>query len=174
MNITEFNNKIYGLEPGFKTGQNDRVDELNDRILARISCDVPLKPNLNVRAQSTKYSYFHIIDESKPAKIKSQPFIDHSAHFCPIQGRGPVSGFNVGAETDLIRPAVSFNDIYIPSSTSDLYNVSLPNPSREDVQPFLGLFDHFRMNHISTVRNENPKIGNELFLNHTRTQLRNS
>jgi hypothetical protein len=33
MNLSE-NNKIYGLETGVSYGQNARVDELNDRVLA--------------------------------------------------------------------------------------------------------------------------------------------
>ena len=171
MNLSEFNNKIYGLESGLKTGQNERVDELNDRILARFSCDVPLKPNMGVRPVPTKYSHFHMIDETPNAKINQPVYTPDN--FCPIQSRGPVEGFNAGTESTLRNQHV-FNDhdVFIPSSTSDLYRVSLPRPSREDIQPFLGLFSSFSP--TTELRNQHAQIGNELFLNNTRTQLRNT
>lgn len=171
MNLADFDQKIYGLEPGLKSGQNERVDELNDRILARFSCDVPLKPHLSFQAVHTKYSHFHIVNEPKPTKLDNRMYPVHSSHFCPIQCNGPAEGFDVTAETEVVRPS---RDTYIPSSTSDLYRVSLPDPSRQESQPFQGLFETFRIDPFSQVRNGNPRIGHEMFSNHTRNQLRST
>ena len=61
---------------------------------------------------------------------------------------------------------------YIPSSSSDLYKVTIAQDSRPEPQPFLGLFDDYRMNPFAPVRNADPKIGSDTFLNNTRVQLR--
>ena len=61
MNLSE-NTKIHGLVSGLIRGQNERVDELNARILGRFESDQPLQPNFSVRPVSTKYSHFPIIE----------------------------------------------------------------------------------------------------------------
>ena len=177
MNLSE-NNKIYGLEPGILYGQNERVDELNSRALARFSSDAPLQPNLSSRSVPTKYARFPLIDRVKQAKIPIHSYLDHSAstNFAPIQGQGPFSGFQVGIESDLRNQYFAIQSApqatYIPSSSSDLYKVQVPTSSRQEVQPFLGLFDNYRMNPMAPIRNADPKIGSDTFLNNTRVQLR--
>jgi hypothetical protein len=177
MNLSE-NNKIYGLEPGILYGQNERVDELNERALARFSVDTPLQPNLSSRSVPTKYARFPLIDRVKLSNVPIQSYLDHSVstNFAPIQGQGPFTGYQVGIESDLRNQYFAIQSApqatYIPSSSSDLYHVPVPTSSRQEVQPFLGLFDNYRMDPMAPIRNADPKIGANTFLNNTRVQLR--
>ena len=177
MNLSE-SDKIHGLETGICYGQNDRVDELNTRALARFATDVPLQPNLNRRPIPTKYARFPVIDRVAEAHVPIRSYLDYSAgsDFAPIQGNGPFSGFKVGVESDLRNQYFAIQSApqatYIPSSSSDLYRVSMAAPSIQEPQPFLGLFDSYRMNPLAQVRNANPTIGADTFLNNTRVQLR--
>jgi len=177
MNLSE-SDKIFGLETGIKYGQNARVDELNDRALARFIPDSPLQPNINRRPIPTKYARFPIIDRVAEAHIPIRTYLDYSASsdFAPIQGNGPFSGFKVCDESNLRNQYFALQSspqaAYIPSSSSDLYNVTMAQDSRPEPQPFLGLFDNYRMNPLATVRNADPKIGSDMFLNNTRVQLR--
>jgi len=182
MNIAEFDNKIQGL-PSTTTplfvGQNARVDELNKRILDRFSPDSPLQPNLNVRAVPTKYSHFPMIEQNAFSHVKLQPHIDYSveSNFAPITSKGPVDGYfaNVNTESTLRNQYFAIQrgagqGVYIPSSNSDLYRVSLPvNTSRNESQPHDGLFSHERVVNTRTI---DPKIGGDRFFNNTRIQLR--
>jgi hypothetical protein len=88
MDISEYNNKIQGLipeTPGILYGQNERVDELNDRILGRFQPDMQLQPNINFRAVPTKYSHFPIIDRIKQANVPivSVPYYSMETNFTP-------------------------------------------------------------------------------------------
>jgi hypothetical protein len=177
MNLSE-SDKIYGLEPGIRYGQNDRVDELNTRTLERFVTDTPLQPNLNRRPVPTKYARFPVIDRVAEARVPIRSYLDYSAgsDFAPLQGNGPFSGFKVGIESDLRNQYFALQSApqaaYIPSSSSDLYKVTMAAPSKSEHQPFLGLFDDYRMNPLAPVRNADPKIGGEMFLNNTRMQMR--
>ena len=96
MNLSE-SDKIYGLETGIQYGQNARVDELNDRTLARFVADTPLQPSIDRRPVPTKYARFPIIDRVSEAHVPLRSYLDYSATsaFAPIQGNGPFSGFKV-------------------------------------------------------------------------------
>ena len=209
MELSGYDEKIYGLQSGILYGQNTRVDELNTRISSRFSADTPLQPNINVRPSSTKYARFPIIDFVRPFRIedaqtnRSNPSISASekggeilndnldkvplprtldysvgSTFAPIQSNGPVIGFtsNINIESSLRNqyfalqksPQASF----IPSSTSDLYNTTIATPSVIEPQPYPLLFDRYQMNPFASVRNSDPKIGGDKFLNNTRIQLR--
>ena len=177
MNLSE-NNKIYGLEPGIIYGQNARVDELNERALARFHCDMPLQPNIVCRPVPTKYSRFPLIDRTKQPNIPLRSYLDYSpsSNFAPIQGRGPFNGFQVGVESELRNQYFALQSApqaaYIPTSSSDLYIPTMAKPSKEEPQPFLGLFDKYQMNPNAHIRNADSNIGSNTFLNNTRVQLR--
>jgi hypothetical protein len=177
MNLSE-SDKIYGLETGIQYGQNARVDELNERALARFVADTPLQPNIARRPIPTKYARFPIIDRVADAHVPIRSYLDYStgSAFAPIQGNGPFSGFKVCDESNLRNQYFALQTApqaaYIPSSSSELYKVTMAPNSRPEPQPFLGLFDDYRMNPFSTGRNVDPKIGSDTFLNNTRVQLR--
>lgn len=182
MNITEFDNKIQGLvshTSPLLVGQHERVDELNKRILDRFSPDSPLQPNMDVRPVPTKYSHFPVIDRIPFSKVSLKSPLDYSveSNFAPITSKGPVDGYfsNVNTESSLRNQYFAIQrgagqGVYIPSSNSDLYNVSIAsNSTRIESQPFPRLFEHDR---ILNDRSVNSKIGAERFFNNTRVQLR--
>ena len=78
-------------------GQNQRVEELNDRIYDRNKSDISLEPNFDPRSISTKYAKFPIImtthtqNTVAPIHAKS-PYMIHT-NFSPANRQGPVSGY---------------------------------------------------------------------------------
>ena len=64
MNINN-NERMNGVPEYLYYGQNERVDELNNRIKERQFPDSPLEPMINPRSVPTKYSLFPIINRRK-------------------------------------------------------------------------------------------------------------
>ena len=181
MQYNGFDNKIQGIVPqvpGIMYGQNERVDEINSRIYDRFRPDQPLQANLNVRPTSTKYSLFPIIDLRKQSSVELSPALDYSieAGFVPPASRGPTVGYtdNVHIESQLRNQFFALQKgadqgVYIPSSNSDLYRISMAQPSNSEVQPYPELFSQPTFN---TNRTVDPSIGGDLLFNNTRAQLR--
>ena len=184
MNIID-ERPIHGLVSGIYYGQNARVDELNERISARVQTDVPLMPNFDVRPVSTKYARFPVIDRFTQPKVSiRKPHVEYSvaSTFAPVQSRGPVDGyFSHVQDESILRNQIyaiqkADEAVYIPHSNSDLYNVTMATPSSEQEQqqqqPHPDLFSRYQMNLLAPVRNADPRIGADKFLNNTRLQLR--
>jgi len=183
MNINE-NTKMIGVPNGeVWYGQNERVDELNDRFQSRQFPDNYLEPNFSPRPVPTKYSLFPSFDLRTPTKIpiKPQPTYDIERNFNPGTSAGPSSGFfnNINTETVLRNQIVPLQHgaeqgVYIPSSKSDLYiNTIAPSTTRNEEQPYSNLFTIPSFNARVHPNINKEKIGNDNFNNHTRTQLRN-
>jgi hypothetical protein len=178
--ISDVEQPIHGLVGGILYGQNARVDELNSRILDRVRPDSVLAPNFDVRPIPTKYARFPVIDRLTIPKVGIRGEPDYSVdRFAPTQSRGPVSGFftHVDDESGLRNQFFAIQSApqaaYIPDSKSDLYEVAMaPNVSRQEQQPYPGLFDKYQVNLLAPVRNADPKVGSQMFGNHTRVQLR--
>ena len=181
--IERTNQPFQGVIPtpaGILYGQNERVDVLNDRILSRFSCDVPLQANFDVRPVPTKYSRFPVIDRVTQPKIgiKDRGDFRVSDNFAPVQSRGPVDGYfsQVDKESSLRNQFFAIQSApqaaYIPSSDSDLYKVKMPTPTVKEAQPHPSLFDRYRMDVLAPVRNADPNVGHKTFMNDTRVQLR--
>jgi len=172
------NNSMYGVIQGVSYGQQERVDELNHRISSRHFPDVPLQPNYDPRPVPTKYSIFPIIDRKTPVKEVALPYPNYStSYFNPGTAKAPPSGFasNVDTETILRNQAFALQradqNVYVPSSSSDLYKVDIVSIPSE--QPYPLLFSRLTFDNKVHPNNEFGNIGNETFFNHTRTQLRN-
>ena len=171
---------LYGVQNGILYGQNERVDELNDRISSRSFSDMPLEPQFSPRPVPTKYSLFPVIDRRAQPTVPIQPMVNHrvSHNFSPATANAPPQCYlaNINTETMLRNQNVALQrgadqGIYVPASTSDLYRVSVtatPGPA----QPFPDLFSKqtFQTKHHPNLQNN--KIGVDRFHNHTRTQLR--
>ena len=148
---------------GLLRGQHDRVDELNDRILGRAFDNKSAKPVFYPRAVSTKYSLFPILDR------RPKIYLDD---------KDPV-GQNVETETDLYgrRERVGVYDSgskFRPSLESDLYKVVVGKPTDQPPPERALLFTRPTFDasiHPNLISSE---IGNNVFNNHTRTQLRGS
>jgi hypothetical protein len=172
---------IIGLPEHLYFGQNERVDELNDRISSRHFPDSPLQPNFDPRSVPTKYAHFPIINRRTPLKEPVVPYLDYnmSANFNPGSQMGPPSGYlnAVDIENQLRNQHFALQHgaeqgIYVPSSNSDLYRVTVPLGSQQEPQPYPDLFVQGQYNTTMDQQISNSKIGKDVLYNHTRTQLR--
>jgi hypothetical protein len=175
------NTKIFGLHEGISYGQNERVDELNTRITDRHFPDSPLAPNFDPRPVPTKYSRFPIVNRRKFSNTYIRPMVNHvvELNFNPATRNGPPNGYlaNVDVETILTNRTVALQHgadqgVYIPSSNSDMYKVSVV--SRPSDQPFPNLFKNPPLTTYINPKLEKNGIGKNYFDNNTRVQLRNS
>jgi len=171
--------KMYGVADGITYQQIERVEDLNKRIIERQFTDYPLEPNYEPRPVPTKYSIFPIIDRRTPAK---EPRLDYPVHnsyvnFNPGSAVGPIKGYfkNVDTETVLRNQVFSLQDTaqnqYVPSSKSDLYNVTVVSSPSEQPYPLLFAKTALEKNLHPNVQDSN--IGKNIFFNATRVQLRN-
>jgi hypothetical protein len=137
-----------------------------------------LQPYLDARPVQTKYSILPIVD---PRKQINTPLTQQATYmpettFNPGNDFGPWSGFasNVNHESELRNQIFALQKCsqaeYVPSSKSNLYNVSWNNANQIN-QPFPELFK----NEQFSPYNPNPdpdKIGFSLFNNATRQQIK--
>jgi hypothetical protein len=176
-----------GIIQGCYSGQQDRVDELNERIFSRYVPDNNLRPNYDPRPVSTKYAFFPIIDRKTPSEIPNKMYLGKdefksentpsldNVGFLPFATNSPIIR-NVDTETILRNQTTALQhgigqNVFVPSSKSDLYQTSIV--SRPSEQPFPGLFTKSILSSdIPTISNQ--PIGKHDFFNFTRTQLRNT
>jgi hypothetical protein len=177
MNINE-PGKIYGVPEYLYYGQHERVDELNDRIKDRQFPDSPLEPMFSPRSIPTKYSHFPIVNRRKPMNEPAIPYLDYNiVNFNPGSHRGPPSGIlkNIDTETILRNQTMALQKseqaVYVPSSNSDLYKVTVVSKPSEQTHPLL--FEQQTFNGQMHPNVSNANIGRDQLFNHTRTQLRN-
>jgi len=157
---------IHGLHRGHFSGQHDRVDELNERIINRSFDNMPIKPVYDPRSVSTKYSPFPILD--RRTKF-SRVYLDD---------KEPV-GENVETESDLYgrKERIGVYDSgskFKPTLDSDLYKVIVGNPMDAPPAERALLFQQYTFDKSVHPNTMNPEIGRNTFYNHTRTQLRNT
>ena len=171
---------IEGVHRNLVVGQFERLDEINNRISSRHFSDYPLEPNFSPRPVSTKYNLMPIMakNSNPEPKVRIQPQLEHivGMNFNPATRNGPYKTYarNVDTETILRNQTMAFQkssqSIYVPSSDSDLYKVTVE--SKPVDQPYKHLFDA-----PSFVQGVHPNlagknIGKDRFFNSTRTQLR--
>lgn len=169
--------EVKGLPKYLYYGQDERVEELNERIYTRVP-KVPLEVNYTPRSVSTKYSRFSIVQRQSPSTIKPNYLPAYSVEKQFVPGRGPVSGYfaNIDKENTLRNQYFALQrDIgqstFIPSTNSDLYkNYIVSRPSN---QPFPKLFENYKFDpSVHPNIANNPAVGSNLFFNDTRAQLR--
>ena len=179
MNFNQ-NYLIPGVVHGCEFGQHERVDELNDRLSSRHFPDIPLEPNYNIRPVPTKYALFPVVNRRQKVAEPLLQYVEHNPYFNfnPASSKSNVKGFqkNVDTETILRNQTIALQHgadqgVYVPSSKSDLYNVSVVSTPGEQTHPLLFARPTFsNAIHPNVMSNE---IGKSQFFNHTRTQLRN-
>lgn len=186
--MTEYsttNNLFQGVVQGCLFGQQDRVDTLNERMNDRVFPDINLRPNYDPRPVSTKYCRFPTADQNyvrRTSNLVNAPItVEHSnaPTFYAASNNAPFLR-NIDLETNLRNQTTALQHgapqgVYVPSSTSDLYRIEIPNSSNIGEQPFPELFTQSKIQNASTPSIlKYPSIGNSGFFNHTRTQLRNT
>uniref|UniRef100_A0A6C0JJJ9 Uncharacterized protein n=1 Tax=viral metagenome TaxID=1070528 RepID=A0A6C0JJJ9_9ZZZZ len=181
MDISSYDTTILGVPQGVYYGQNERVDELNDRMKTRHFPDSPLQPNFDPRSVPTKYALFPMVNRRKELKEPVIPYLDYNvrANFNPGTHRAPPSGFlnNVDTETVLRNQTFAYQryadqSVYVPSSNSDLYKIVVPHGSINEPQPHPDLFTRQHFDQSLHPNMQGSNIGRDRFFNHTRTQLR--
>lgn len=150
-------------------------NEINTKIYDRNIPSSQIQPYLDVRPVMTKYSRFPIMDPRKEIneKMEQQPLYNTSAVFNPGNTKSPWCGYasNINTETELRNQIFALqkcdNSVYVPSSTSDLYNYSFNTKKQSDNTHTL-LFNNEQFNKFDPTPN-NIHLG--IFNNYTRTQL---
>ena len=136
-----------------------------------------LQPYLDFRPVLTKYSYFPIVDPRKENLVTLEQMPTYNVHkvFNPGNSQAPWSGFvsNVNTESELRNQIFALQKCnqreYVPNSTSDLFVYNF-NTQKKPINHEL-LFNNDTFNQFNPNPNEN-KIGNHLFMNSTRCQLK--
>jgi hypothetical protein len=161
----------------FRECASQITNSINTRIYDRNIPSHVLQPYLNVRPVMTKYSIMPIVDPRAPIKtpIVQQPTYNTNEVFNPGNTRSPWCGFatNINKESELRNQLYALQScsqsVYVPSSDSDLYKFVF-KPSNAVQQPFPGLFQNEHFNSF----NPNPEnVGQGLFQNCTRQEIRN-
>ena len=153
-------------------------NEMNTKIYNRNLPSSQIQPYLDVRPVMTKYSLLPIVDPRKKSneKMVQQPVYNTNAVFNPGNTKSPWSGYasNINTETELRNQIFALqksdNAIYVPQSTSDLYNYSFNTKKQHgnNVNDHSLLFNNEQFNNFDPTPN-NIHLG--LFNNYTRTQL---
>jgi hypothetical protein len=165
---------MYGVVKGVYYCNIETNEELNNRISERNIPSAPLQPQFSSRAVSTKYSMLPIFDRrvDPSVPIDRQPTYNVSDVFNPGNAGSPWSGFasNINKESSLRNQFFALQKCgqssYIPSSSSDMYNVVVSG--RNERQPFPELFKEQKFNSFNPNTCE---IGKDMFNNFTREQL---
>lgn len=168
--------KIHGLVNGYFRCNEEREEELNQRISSRNIPSNVLQPQYSIRPTSTKYGYMPILDQYKPATVHLNTYIPYSTNqiFNPGNATAPWTGFsnNINIESSLRNQYFALQKCnqseFVPSSNSDLYNTKVDYKPIQQTHPLL--FDK------PDFAPFNPNIfnlGNNLFNNHTRYDIKN-
>lgn len=164
--LNNYGDRIFGVHEGLISGQQDRLEDINSKIYNRNSNEYNTKhaPIFEPRPTPTKQSIFPILNLRNT----------HSGLVSKLD-YDKVSSNNVQVENVLQQRIFALQkgadqSVYVPSSNSELYRVSVP--STPSIQPFPSLFSQPKFE-SSVHPNIKPNIGNDVFGNNTRVQLRN-
>lgn len=169
--------ELYGVVNGAYSNHHDRLTEINTRIYDRVIPSATLRPAYDVRPISSKYATMPIL-ESRPTPTVAVPAYQNFSTetvFNPGNAKAPWRGWaeRVNLESSLRNQffALQRNDRaeYVPTSVSDLYQVTIDARDIEQPNPYL--FENGASNFAPM--NPNPHdLGRLTFENSTRYQLR--
>lgn len=165
-------------------GQFARTEELNERIYSRNVPDTHLENWFSPTAQSTRFIKMPVLCGRGRASAVTVPQTIPVVHapynterdFAGMTRTAPFQGFSskIDTESSLRNQFYALQEshqaVYIPSSTSDLYNVSAVGRYEEQTHPGLFIVQDFKTSDHPNLSNSG--IGVDRWFNHTRTQLR--
>lgn len=168
-------NSMFGVINGLYTCNHERVDEINNRISDRNLPSTNLQPQYDIRPVPTKYGYMTILDQYKKTSVPLNTYTPYSTNntFNPGTAQAPWNGFsnNVNTESTLRNQFFALQNCeqseYIPSSTSDLYQTKVDYVPQKQSHPLL-----FDKPDLEPFNPNTCNLGNNLFNNHTRYQLK--
>ena len=175
----EGNGRLYGVIDGVFVASADRVDELSNRMFARNVPSQDLQPNYDMRPVATKYTVLPIFDQYKPTtkSMRSYPVYSPSNVYNPGTSRPHFNGFasKVNVESTLRNQWFALQNaqqsVYVPSTTSDLYNTAI------DYKPVMMPHPHLADDYSAALAPHNPNpmnLGRGIFENSTRVQLKDA
>ena len=167
---------MHGVANGAYLCQQQRTQELSDRLWRRNTTTAPIKMQYSVRPVPTKYVHMPVVDCRRPANVPclQNPIYNMQTMFTPSNSL-PFSGYqaNVDIETklhDTIFPLQACPQAkFIPSTQSDLYQNQHLVAGRREVMTNPLLFKEPQFSSF------NPNLcgtGYKLFNNFTRQQVR--
>ena len=167
--------RMYGLPDGVYYCQQERTQQLNNRIAHRNIPSGPLEPQFSPRPVPTKYTLLPILDEKKPSSVPLQSFPTYNPHFTfnPGTAEAPWSGFatNINKESALRSQYFALQSCpqkeYVPSSHSELYNLNVPAPMEHPLYPELYIPEDF-----APFNPNSYHLGRNVLNNFTRNQLK--
>jgi hypothetical protein len=151
------------------------TNSINQQMYVRNLPSSPLQPYINCRPVATKYSVLPVVDLRKRVQypLKQYPQYNSQQTFNPSNDTAPWSGYKVTLESELRNQIFALQRgsqaVYVPNSTSDLYQYSMPVRinSIQD-QSLL-----FQKPQLTPFNPDNFHFNQAVFNNSTRTQLKN-
>jgi len=125
--------------------------------------------------KNKKYGYMQILDQRRSSVTPLQSYGTYSTSsvFNPGNAQAPWSGFsnNINTESILRNQFFALQNCeqseYVPSSTSDLYQTKIDYKPVQQNHPLL-----FEKSDLVPFNPNTSNVGNNLFNNHTRNQLK--
>ena len=166
---------MYGVVYGYFRCNEDREEELNQRIYSRNIPSNELQPQYSIRPTSTKYGYMPILDQYKKANVPLSTYTQYSTNkiFNPGNAKSPWSGFsnNVNVESSLRNQYFALQKCnqseFVPSTDSDLYKTTVDFKPIQQTHPLL-----FDKPDFAPFNPNTFNLGNNLFNNHTRYDIK--
>jgi len=168
---------MFGVINGLYTCNHERVDEINNRISDRNLPSNSLQPQYSIRPVPTKYGYMPILDQYKKTSVPLNTYTPYSLNntFNPGTAQAPWNGFsnNINTESTLRNQFFALQNCeqseFVPSSNSDLYQTKVDYVPQKQSHPLL-----FDKPDLEPFNPNTLNLGNKLFNNHTRYQLKDS
>lgn len=157
----------------------ERTEELNNAIYDRSFPSNNLTMNFSFRPVNTKYTLMPTINKElkSDVPINNYGVFDMSSTFYPGTRKPHYCGFatNVDKESSLRNQFFALQKadqaVYVPPSNSDLYENNINFVTNNNNLDQHLLFQEQQFNDFNP--NISPIIGNEVFYNSTRVQLKN-
>ena len=167
-----------GVVKGVYICNQQRLDEINDRLYERNLTNAPIKMQYDIRAVPTRYVHMPTVDQYQNVSVgcEQKPIYNTQTMFTPASSL-PFNGYqqNIDVETRLhntIAPIQACpQSKFIPDSTSDLYNSQYL--VKKDKRDYITNQLLFQNQTFSSFNPNTHDIGQKLFHNATRTQIRN-
>lgn len=168
---------VPSLPDGIYYGQYESHGYINNKIYERNLADTPIKPAIDFRSLPTRNTLYPMADDRLKYKQRDFQTYDTESIFAPINTKGPFEGYNVVNESKLRNQHFALQrgagqGTYIPSSESDLYKTEVPSNSYQMEQPFPNLFLVPHMTTNTPPTDVMDKMGQNMFFNNTKVQLR--
>ena len=169
---------MFGVIKGVQYCNQERLNEINNRISSRNVPSDPLQMNFDPRSVTTRRTVFPALDCHSPSQT---PILIHKQYNTATQfnpgSSAPFSGYATRIDEEsrvqnMFMPLQKWSaqTQFIPSSKSDLYNEPNVVSTNPVIQSHPMLFEEEQF----APFNPNPcNMGHDLLNNHTRQQVKN-